>query len=73
MKIFVKAKPDSKEAKVDKIDDNNFLVAVKEPPVKGLANRAIIAALADYFGISAAQIKIVSGFSSRKKIAEIFK
>lgn len=71
MKIFVKAKPNAKEEKVQKIDDGHYLVAVKEPPVRGRANRAIIEALAAYFKLSPSQINIVSGYSSRNKIIEI--
>ena len=49
MKIFVKAKPDSNENKVEKIDDSNFVVSVKDPPVQGRANRAIVKILSEYF------------------------
>lgn len=73
MKIFVKAKPLSGEELVEKIDDFNFVVSVKEAPVKGMANRAIQKALADYFKISVSQIRLISGFSSRQKIFEILK
>jgi uncharacterized protein len=71
MKIFVKAKPNSREEKVDKIDDLNYVVSVKEPPIKGKANEAIRNALAVYFKTASAKVKIVSGFSSRNKIIEI--
>jgi len=71
MKIVVKAKPNSFEEKVEKVDESNFVVSVKEPPVKGLANRAIIKALSDFFGIHPARIKIISGFTSRQKIIEL--
>ncbi|OGN05693.1 MAG: hypothetical protein A2746_00535 [Candidatus Yanofskybacteria bacterium RIFCSPHIGHO2_01_FULL_44_22] len=71
MKIVVKAKPNSFEEKVEKVDESNFIVSVKEPPVKGLANRAIIKALSDFFGIHPARIKIISGFTSRQKIIEL--
>jgi len=73
MKIFVKAKPNSKEEKVEKVDDNNFVVSVREPPVKGKANEAIRNALAVYFKTGSSYVKIVSGFSSRNKIVEIIK
>ena len=42
-----------------------FIVSVKEPPVKGLANKAIIKVLAEHFDISQVRIKIVSGWTSR--------
>ena len=72
MKIFVKAKPLSREDSIEKIDENNFVVSVKEPPIKGMANQAIIRSLANYFNIPTSNIKLVSGFSSRHKIFEIF-
>jgi hypothetical protein len=71
MKIFVKAKPNSREEKVEKVDDSNYIVSVKELPVKGKANEAIRNALALYFKTSSSRIKIISGFSSRNKIIEI--
>jgi hypothetical protein len=71
MKIFVKAKPSSKEERVEKVDDENYIVSVKEPPVKGLANQAIIRSLAEYFKMSQSKISIVSGYTSRNKIIEI--
>jgi len=71
MKIFVKAKPNSREEKIEKKDDINYIVSVKEPPIKGKANEAIRNALAIYFKTGSANVKIVSGFSSRNKVIEI--
>lgn len=71
MKIFVKAKPWSREAYIKKIDGINFEVAVKEPPLKGKANKAIIKAIAEYFNVPDYQVKIVSGWSSRTKVVEV--
>ena len=71
MKINVKAKPSSREEKVEKIDENNFVVSVKEPPEKGKANEAIRNALAVYFKTASARVKIISGYSSRNKVVEI--
>ena len=71
MKIFVKAKPNAKEEKIEKISDNNFIVSVKEPPVQGRANAAIIKALAEYLGINKNQLEIVAGYTNREKIIEI--
>jgi len=71
MRINVKAKPNAKEERVEKVDDLNYTVSVKEPPVKGKANEAIRNALAVYFKTGSSNIKIVSGYSSRNKIIEI--
>lgn len=71
MRIFVKAKPNSREEKIEKIDEQNYIVSVKEPPIKGKANEAIRNALAVYFKTGSANVKIISGNTSRNKIIEI--
>ena len=71
MKIFVKAKPKAKEEKIEKVSENSFIVWVKKPPRKGLANKAISRALAEYFDTSPSKIELVSGFSSKQKLFEI--
>lgn len=72
MKIFVQAKPRSKEERVEKIDDTHFVVFVKEPPVQGKANVAIAKALAEHFGVSVSFVRLVSGFASKEKTFEVF-
>ena len=69
MKIFVKANPSSKEEKIVKIDESHYVVYVKEPPIKGRANSAIIEALEKYF--KASLVRIISGYASREKIIDI--
>ncbi len=71
MKINVKAKPSAREEKVEKIDEQNYVVSVKEPPIKGKANEAIRNALAVYFRTGSANVRIISGHTSRNKIVEI--
>lgn len=71
MRINVKAKPSAREEKVEKIDEQNYVVSVKEPPIKGKANEAIRNALAVYFKTASARVKIISGWGSRNKIVEI--
>lgn len=71
MKIFVKAKPNAKEEKVEKISGRNFIVEVKEPPIKGRANTAIQKILTKYFKVSSSQVALISGFSSKQKVFEI--
>ena len=71
MKLFVTAKPGAKKEGVEKTGENKFIVAVKEPPVQGRANLAIIKSLADYLNIAPSRLKIISGHTSRQKIVEI--
>jgi len=73
MKIFVKAKPRAMENKIEKIDDSNFIVSVKEAPVQGKANEAIIESLAEYFNVAKSDIEIIRGHKSKEKIIEIKK
>jgi uncharacterized protein YggU (UPF0235/DUF167 family) len=71
MKISVKVKLHAKEEKIEKIDDDNFVVWTKELPIESRANEAIIRVLADYFNVPKANISIISGFKSRRKTIEI--
>jgi len=85
MKIFVKAKPGAKDERVEPppsklwlTKENNmsenkewFTVWVKEPPVQGKANSAIIKVLAEYFKVSKSQVKLISGLSAKQKVFEI--
>lgn len=73
MRIFVKARTGAKENKIEKIDDSNFIVSVKEAPVKGKANEAIIESLAEYFNVAKSNIEIIRGHKAKKKIIKIKK
>lgn len=71
MRILIKAKPNAKKESVEKINDAEFIVAVKEPPIDGRANWAITSAIAEYFGVSPSRIGIVSGQTAKNKVLEI--
>ena len=71
MKIFIKVKPQSHQEKVERIDDANFVVWVKEPAQNGLANRGVRKVLADYFKVSQSRVEIKKGFTSKNKIVQI--
>jgi len=71
MKFFVKAKPDSYEEKVEKIDDTHFAVETREPPIRGRANQAIIRLLAEYFKVPPFKIRLIKGAREKSKIFEI--
>jgi hypothetical protein len=43
-------------------------IAVQEPPIEGKANAALIAFLADTFGLAKNKVEIVSGELSRSKV-----
>ncbi len=84
MKIIVKAKTKARIAKVERVSQPElgfdsadrgalviYKVAVKEAPVAGQANEAIIRALAEYFATARSRIRLVSGQTSKQKIFEI--
>ena len=71
MRIFVTAKPSAKETLLQRIDDTHFRIAVREPPIQGRANAAIMKELADHLEVSSSRITLISGFSSKQKVFEI--
>jgi len=85
MRIFVKVKPNAKQESVERIvqptlglaeegDGKNLVeyrVSVKEPPVGGKANEAVVKALAEYFDVSKSMVSLVSGSSVKRKVFEI--
>ncbi|OHA07255.1 MAG: hypothetical protein A2934_03090 [Candidatus Sungbacteria bacterium RIFCSPLOWO2_01_FULL_47_10] len=71
MRLFVSVKPRSRHESVKKIDDTHLVVAVKESPVQGRANDAVIQALAKFFDIAPSRFCIRSGQGGRKKIIEV--
>lgn len=51
--------------------ETHFVVAVKEPPVQGRANAAIVRALAEHFDVALSRVRIISGYTARQKVIEI--
>lgn len=72
MRIIVHAKPNSHKEDIENIGEHEYHIAVKEPPIQGRANRAIIGLLGRYFNVPVSSVRLVAGFSSRRKIFEIF-
>jgi uncharacterized protein (TIGR00251 family) len=70
MKIQVRVKPNSRTEEVSQEGDG-FIVKVKEPPREGKANQAVIKLLAQHFGVSKSQVRILSGLRSGKKVIEV--
>ena len=71
MKLLVKAKPSAHTSKVEKLDEQHYVVWVTEPPANGLANKGVVRALAEYFGVAPSRVQIRKGFTTQQKIIEI--
>lgn len=71
MKIFVKAKVGAKEEKMKALSQTHFEIWVKEKPIKGRANKAIVEILADHFSISPSRVTLAGGISSKTKVFDV--
>ncbi len=48
-----------------------YKVSVKEAPIQGKANEAVIKALAEYFDVAPSRIQLISGQTSKQKIFDL--
>ncbi len=71
MLIKVKVIPQAGKEEIIKKSEDNFEIWVKEKPIQGQANRAVISALAKYLNINRTKIKLIKGFKQRNKVFEI--
>ena len=71
MLIKVKVFPASKEEKIIKKKEDSFEVKVKEKPIRGKANRAVVDALSNFLNVPKNKIKLIKGFKQRNKIFKI--
>jgi uncharacterized protein (TIGR00251 family) len=71
MKLSIKVKPGSKREAVEQAGPGSLKVWLKEAPVDGKANAALLRVLAAHFGVPKARVRIVHGASGRDKLVEI--
>lgn len=71
MEIGVLVSVNSRQARVEKLDDKNYRISVDAKAVEGKANLRLIQILADYFKVPKSSIRIVRGAKSRKKLIEV--
>lgn len=71
MRISVVVKTNARERLVEKIDEDNYRVAVTVSPEKGKANDAVEKALAAYFGVARSRVAISRGHTAKQKIVDI--
>ena len=71
MLIKVKVFSHSKKQGIIKKSEDSFEIKVKEKPVKGLANKAVINVLSSYFKIPESKVRLIKGFKQRNKIFKI--
>jgi len=64
-------KPGSRREELLEQPDGSWLAHVKAPPVDGKANAALVALLAEHFGLRKAQVNIRSGSGGRLKLVQL--
>lgn len=67
----VTVKPGSKKGPLVLEENGELTVYLRERPIEGAANTALIKLLAKHFGVSKSQVRIKSGTRGRKKLVEI--
>lgn len=70
-RLEVRVKPNAKVVGLEEQPDGTWIARVKAPPVEGKANEALIALVAEHFGLRKAQVTIRIGASGRLKQLEI--
>lgn len=63
--------PKSSQNAIVGIHDDSLKIRLTSPPVDGAANKACVKFLAKQMCVSSANVSIVSGLTSRKKVIQI--
>ena len=78
MKIFVKARTGAKvnevvapQPRLIPEEEEWYIVKTKAEPVEGKANEAITILLAEHFGVTRSQVRLIRGSTSKQKVFEI--
>ena len=71
MRVTVRVVPRARRVAVEPLAGGRFRVTVTAPAHEGLANEAVIDALAAHFGVPRSQVRIVLGRTARLKVVQI--
>jgi len=66
--ISVRVRPNAARNEVVDVTDGVYLVKVSAPPVKGKANKELVAFLSRLLGVSKSQVNIIKGYTARNKL-----
>jgi uncharacterized protein (TIGR00251 family) len=69
--VRILAQPKAKKSRIIGLHNGMVKIALAAPPVDGKANKHLINFLAAFFGIKQAEITLVSGTNTRKKVCVI--
>lgn len=71
MRITVHVTPRAGKPRVERRPDGTLHVAVSAAPHDGEANDAVVAALAEHFGVARGRVRILRGLRNRHKIVAV--
>ena len=69
--IQVKVKPNARVSEIEEQPDGTWLARIKAPLVDGKANAALLALVAEHFGVRKGAVSIKSGAANRMKLVQI--
>lgn len=74
-KMYVKVRvyPGMKKEKVTKLEAHHFEIITKAPAEQNAANRRVREIIADIYGVTDKQVRLVTGHHSPSKILEVIK
>jgi uncharacterized protein (TIGR00251 family) len=67
----IKVVPRARKNEIAGIEGDAVKIRLNAPPVEGKANAALIAFLAEWLAIRRAQVEIVTGETSRRKVVRV--
>ena len=73
MYIKVVVSAGSKKELVKKVSADHFEISVKEKPVQNLANRRVVAIVAELFTVPTGKVRILNGHHSPSKLLSVDK
>ena len=71
IRISVRVSPNASKSEVVGFTDNILRVKVSAPPVKGKANKELVALLSQVLGVDKSRVSIIKGHTSRNKVIAI--
>lgn len=71
MYVRVHVVPNSKKERVTRVTETEFHIVVREPALQNRANRRILELIAEAYGVSVKQVRLLTGHRSSAKIVSI--